>query len=345
MQERPVLKKLRFYSSPKGQISPLETCMTKRRNKPLRRPIIQKLQKFCTRRRRARSNYPSRVAVSKGSGDDQARPTSRSSNLAAGDTTVGSRPNPAGERCRVSQPDRSPRHDDRTRPAGLSHVRGAGGVRAQPDPGAHPSGPRRRAACWPHRRPAAETHRRRHRGRQGDAGEPRHRRDPDRAPPRRVPGDALSVHPGRANREYARRLTTAALSQRGDAPGGFQPGGGRRQCADSGRWRHRYQTAAPRDFSYTGAATSMVKGDRVTTVCSSSNPASAKSVVNSAKVRSRPPVITSIVISTSMSWGRFGSVIRSMTISRPEAPIAERQARKIVLTFASSWSNSTRDNT
>src|SRR5271170_7975066 len=92
MQERPVLKKLRFYSSPKGQISPLETCMTKRRNKPLRRPIIQKLQKFCTRRRGARSNYPSRVAVSKGSGDDQARPTSRSSNLAAGDTTVGSRP-------------------------------------------------------------------------------------------------------------------------------------------------------------------------------------------------------------------------------------------------------------
>src|SRR5271163_1778966 len=92
MQGRPVLKKLRFYSSPKGQISPLETCMTKRRNKPLRRPIIQKLQKFCTRRRGARSNYPSRVAVSKGSGDDQARPTSRSSNLAAGDTTVGSRP-------------------------------------------------------------------------------------------------------------------------------------------------------------------------------------------------------------------------------------------------------------
>ena len=29
-----------------------------------------------------------------------------------------------------SQPDRSPRHDDRTRPAGLSHGRGAGGVRA-----------------------------------------------------------------------------------------------------------------------------------------------------------------------------------------------------------------------
>ena len=28
------------------------------------------------------------------------------------------------------------------------------------------------AACWPHRRPAAETYRRRHRGRQGYAGEP-----------------------------------------------------------------------------------------------------------------------------------------------------------------------------
>jgi hypothetical protein len=29
-------------------------------------------------------------------------------------------------------------------------------------------------------------------------------------------------------------LRTAALSQRRDAPGRFQPGGGRRQCADSG---------------------------------------------------------------------------------------------------------------
>ena len=46
--------------------------------------------------------------------------------------------------------------------------------------------------------------------------------------------DALSLHPGRANREHARRLTTAALPQRPDAPRGFQPGGERRQCADSG---------------------------------------------------------------------------------------------------------------
>jgi DNA invertase Pin-like site-specific DNA recombinase len=59
----------------------------------------------------------------------------------------------------------------------------------------------------PHRRAPAKTHRRRHRGRQGDAGEPRHRRDPDCAPRRRLAGDALSVHSGRANREYARRLT------------------------------------------------------------------------------------------------------------------------------------------
>jgi hypothetical protein len=34
------------------------------------------------------------------------------------------------------------------------------------------------------------------------------------APPRRLTGDALSVHPGRANREYAGRLTTAARPHR-----------------------------------------------------------------------------------------------------------------------------------
>jgi DNA invertase Pin-like site-specific DNA recombinase len=47
------------------------------------------------------------------------------------------------------------------------------------------------AARRPHRRPSAETHGRRHRGRQGDARQSRHRRDANRAPPRRVPGDAL----------------------------------------------------------------------------------------------------------------------------------------------------------
>src|SRR5271154_5235488 len=104
-------------------------------------------------------------------------------------------------------------------------------------PRAHPSGPGRRAARWPHGRPTAETHRRRHRGRQGAPRQSRHRRDPDRAPPRRLTGDALSLHPGRTNREYAGRLTTAALSQRPDAPGGFQRGRERRQCADSSHLR------------------------------------------------------------------------------------------------------------
>jgi len=65
---------------------------------------------------------------------------------------------PSGERHRVSQPDRSPRHDDRARAAGFSYVRCVSRIRAQPDPRAYPSGPRRRAACWSHRRPAAETH-------------------------------------------------------------------------------------------------------------------------------------------------------------------------------------------
>jgi DNA invertase Pin-like site-specific DNA recombinase len=40
--------------------------------------------------------------------------------------------------------------------------------------------------------------RRRHRGRQGDAGQSRHRRDANRASPRRVSGYALSVHSRRA---------------------------------------------------------------------------------------------------------------------------------------------------
>jgi Resolvase, N terminal domain len=39
----------------------------------------------------------------------------------------------------------------------------------------------------------------------GHAGEPRHRRDPDRALPRRLTGDALSIHPGRAHCEHAGR--------------------------------------------------------------------------------------------------------------------------------------------
>ena len=38
---------------------------------------------------------------------------------------------------------------------------------------------------------------------------PRHRRDSNRAPPRRLSRDALSVHPRRTNREYPGRLRGA----------------------------------------------------------------------------------------------------------------------------------------
>jgi hypothetical protein len=48
----------------------------------------------------------------------------------------------------------------------------------------------------------------------------------DRAPPRRLAGDALSIYARRADREYPRRLRTAALSQRRDAPERFQPAAG-----------------------------------------------------------------------------------------------------------------------
>jgi len=91
-------------------------------------------------------------------------------------------------------------------------------------------------ARWPHGRPTAETHRRRHRGRQGDARQSRHRCNSNRATARRLSGHALSLHPGRANREYARRLTMAALPQRPDAPGGFSAWRGPRLSADCRRY-------------------------------------------------------------------------------------------------------------
>ena len=47
---------------------------------------------------------------------------------------------------------------------------------------------------------------------------------------------------------------------------------------------------------------------------------------------------------TSTPISIVNGVIRSMTISRPVAPIANRQAPRIVLTFASAWSNNTRVN-
>jgi DNA invertase Pin-like site-specific DNA recombinase len=50
---------------------------------------------------------------------------------------------------------------------------------------------------------------------------------------RRLSGDALSLHPRRANREYPGRLTMAALPQRSDAPRGFTAWRGRRLSAES----------------------------------------------------------------------------------------------------------------
>ena len=47
---------------------------------------------------------------------------------------------------RVSQPDRVHRHHDRARAVGVSYVQRLGGIRAQPDPGAHPRGACRRQA-------------------------------------------------------------------------------------------------------------------------------------------------------------------------------------------------------
>jgi len=79
----------------------------------------------------------------------------------------------------------------------------------RPDPGAHSSRPCRRAPRWSHRTPSAETHGRRHRGRQGDARQSRHRRDPNRAP-RRHSGDTLSVHPA-ARTANTRALENSAL--------------------------------------------------------------------------------------------------------------------------------------
>src|SRR6516164_1240590 len=68
---------------------------------------------------------------------------------------------PAGTRYRVSQPDRGTRYDDCAGAAGFSHVWGTGRIRAQPDPGAHPSGPRCRAPARAQGRASAETDTRR----------------------------------------------------------------------------------------------------------------------------------------------------------------------------------------
>jgi hypothetical protein len=133
---------------------------------------------------------------------------------------------PAGEGYRVSQPHRSPRHDDRTRPPSFPHVWCVSGIRAQLDPRAHRSGSCCCSARRSDGRPSAKTNRRRHRGCQGDAGQPRHRHHPNRAPPRCLTGDALSAHPGRANSEYAASLTTAALPQRPVLQGGSLTAGG-----------------------------------------------------------------------------------------------------------------------
>src|SRR6516225_8022649 len=59
------------------------------------------------------------------------------------------RRNPAAKGYRVSQPDRSARHDDRAGAACLSYVRRAGRIRAQLDPRAHPRG----SCCCSPRRP------------------------------------------------------------------------------------------------------------------------------------------------------------------------------------------------
>jgi hypothetical protein len=56
-----------------------------------------------------------------------------------------------------------------------------------------------------------QTHRRRHRGCQSDAGQPRHRRHSNRTPSWCLSGDAVSLHPRRAHREYPGRLRTVAL--------------------------------------------------------------------------------------------------------------------------------------
>jgi hypothetical protein len=53
------------------------------------------------------------------------------------------------------------------------------------------------------------------------AGQSRHRCDSNRAPPRRLSSDALSLHPRRPNRECPGRLRTALYPQDRTAREGF----------------------------------------------------------------------------------------------------------------------------
>ena len=122
---------------------------------------------------------------------------------------------------RVAQPDRSPRHDDRTRAAGLSHVWRARGIRAESDPGAHSSGSRGRPSPRSHGRASPETHRGRPRGCHGDARQSRHRRDANRASPRGFTRYSVSLSSRRANREHPRRLRQRSTVDTAQSPARF----------------------------------------------------------------------------------------------------------------------------
>ena len=102
-------------------------------------------------------------------------------------------------------------------------------------PGAHSSGSRRCAARWPHRKPPAETPRRRHRDRKAMLANPDISGTQITQRLGVSPATTLSLHRRRANREYFGRLTRATLLQRPDAPRGFSAGGARRLSAESSR--------------------------------------------------------------------------------------------------------------
>jgi DNA invertase Pin-like site-specific DNA recombinase len=85
-----------------------------------------------------------------------------------------------------------------------------------------------------HRRPSAEVDGGRPSRRASAARQSRHRCNSNRATARRLSRDALSLHPRLANREY-RAFDNGRLPQRPDAQEGFQPGGGRRLGAGTGR--------------------------------------------------------------------------------------------------------------
>jgi hypothetical protein len=127
--------------------------------------------------------------------------------------------NPAGEGHRVSQPDRSPRHTTTAQGRLVFHMFGAIAeferslIRERTRAGLAAARRAGRTGGRPPKLTDDDIEAAKAMLANPDIG------DSNRAPPRRLSGDALSVHPRGTNRGYPERLRTALYSQYPTPPG------------------------------------------------------------------------------------------------------------------------------